>query len=318
MIDFSIIIPVYNVEPYIGAAIESVLRQKYESMELILVDDASTDGSGAICDGYAARDQRVTVVHKEKNGYVGAARNTGLSLAKGDYVYFLDADDCMSGCVLTRVKRILSARPDVVSSLKHCTKKANGNIKTNRARTEGIPLKTALAAFSPFVGQHFYRRAFLLENNKPFEERRMLAEDRKWLVENLALARNIHAEDYPFYYYTQRREGSLLNLIHADSLSFSLEQMKNLYDGVDRMSYTRNARLKRKLAAHNLALAACAAAVREDGLREELLRQEEGDLRILKSRDCLAHGFMWMRHIIGLKNLLRLCNLVFLRYRTDK
>lgn len=318
MIDFSIIIPVFNVENYLPTAVRSVLNQDYGSFEIILVDDCSTDSSGEICDKYAEQDNRIKVIHKAKNAFVGAARNDGLKAASGRYVYFLDSDDRMCEDVLKKVSPILSASPDVICSLCHCTIKGNGKIQMHGAFIEGNSLKASIAAFSPFVGQSFYSRNFLIDNNKPFDEHRMLAEDRKWIVENLATAKSIHAENIPFYYYTQRREGSLLNLIRADSLEYSLKEMKKLYDGIDKMSYGKNYRLKRKLADHYLTLASCAAIVKDDQLRNKLLASVNEDIYILKSRDCLAHCFMWLRYFIGLKNLLRICNAVFLRYETDK
>ena len=88
----SIIVPIYNVEAYLRECVESVQNQTYRDLEIILVDDGSPDACGDICDEYAARDSRVTVIHKE-NGGLSDARNAGLSIAQGKYVYFLDSDD---------------------------------------------------------------------------------------------------------------------------------------------------------------------------------------------------------------------------------
>ena len=88
----SIIIPVYNVEQYLRECLDSVINQTYKEIQVILVDDGSTDNSGKICDDYAYRDERVSVIHKE-NGGLGDARNVGLENAYGEYIYFLDSDD---------------------------------------------------------------------------------------------------------------------------------------------------------------------------------------------------------------------------------
>ena len=88
----SIIIPVYNVEAYLSQCVDSVLEQTHQNLQIILVDDGSTDGSGGICDWYAAKDSRVTVIHKE-NGGLSSARNAGLPEVSGDYVFYLDSDD---------------------------------------------------------------------------------------------------------------------------------------------------------------------------------------------------------------------------------
>ena len=88
----SVIIPVYNVEPYLPKCLESVCNQTYDNLEIILIDDGSTDNSGQICDMWAERDSRIVVIHKE-NGGVSAARNDGLKRAKGELIGFVDSDD---------------------------------------------------------------------------------------------------------------------------------------------------------------------------------------------------------------------------------
>lgn len=89
---FSIIIPVYNVEKYLPECIESILIQTYKEFELILVDDGSKDSSGLICDEYAQRDSHIHVIHQSNAG-VSKARNAGLSVAKGEWITFIDSDD---------------------------------------------------------------------------------------------------------------------------------------------------------------------------------------------------------------------------------
>lgn len=88
----SIIMPVYGVEDYVGRAIESVIGQTYKNWEMFCVDDGTKDRSGEICDGYAEKDGRISVIHKE-NGGAPSARNAAMKLATGDYYYFMDADD---------------------------------------------------------------------------------------------------------------------------------------------------------------------------------------------------------------------------------
>lgn len=90
----SVIVPVFNAEKYLATCLDSLLAQTYECLEIILVDDGSTDASGVICDEYARRDTRVRVFHKE-NGGVSSARNKGLGVAGGEFVMFLDSDDWM-------------------------------------------------------------------------------------------------------------------------------------------------------------------------------------------------------------------------------
>lgn len=88
----SVIIPVYNVEPYLERCLESVVRQSYTNLEIILVDDGSTDQSGSMCDIWAGRDSRIQAMHKENAG-LGMARNTGIDASTGEYLTFVDSDD---------------------------------------------------------------------------------------------------------------------------------------------------------------------------------------------------------------------------------
>lgn len=88
----SVIIPVYNVKDYLRTCVESVLKQSYQNLEVILVDDGSTDGSSQLCDLLAKKDNRIVVVHQDNKGS-GVARNVGLTYATGDYITFVDSDD---------------------------------------------------------------------------------------------------------------------------------------------------------------------------------------------------------------------------------
>lgn len=92
MSEISVIVPVYNTEPYLRECIESILRQSYTDFEVLLVDDGSTDDSGAICDEYAKKDNRIKVIHTKNMG-VSSARNIGLDNAIGNWIIFADADD---------------------------------------------------------------------------------------------------------------------------------------------------------------------------------------------------------------------------------
>lgn len=106
----SVIIPVYNVKPFLQTCADSVFAQTFRNLEIILVDDGSTDGSGELCDALAEQDSRVRVIHQQ-NGGLSAARNTGIDASTGAYLYFLDSDDAISpvtivhlwtACVRTR------------------------------------------------------------------------------------------------------------------------------------------------------------------------------------------------------------------------
>ncbi|MGN0974534.1 MAG: glycosyltransferase family 2 protein [Gemmiger sp.] len=169
----SIIMPVYNAAQWLENAAESVLRQHYQNLELILVDDGSADGSGTLCDRIAAADPRVRVLH-QKNSGISAARNAGLAVSHGDYIGFCDDDDWLQpdfvACALALADRY---RADVVrmdyrllhenadgeiKELQHCP----GTMQILRAGDGGLRYDEYLRVSGPqFVWNALYRRDLL-------------------------------------------------------------------------------------------------------------------------------------------------------------
>ena len=127
----SIIVPVYNIEEYIEKCVKSITKQTYKNLEIILVDDGSTDSAGKICDKLAEKDERIKVIHK-KNGGLSSARNAGMKKATGDYICFIDGDDYISKdyCELmynALIERIINSKNDdnevYIKSIKKCIDK---------------------------------------------------------------------------------------------------------------------------------------------------------------------------------------------------
>lgn len=104
----SVIVPIYKVEKYLRTCIDSIVNQTFSDLEIILVDDGSPDGCGAICDEYAGKDKRIQVVHKE-NGGLSDARNVGIDICSGDYIVFVDSDDCIHPQMIEHLYRLLDA-----------------------------------------------------------------------------------------------------------------------------------------------------------------------------------------------------------------
>lgn len=110
----TIIVPVYNVEKYLVRCLDSIVNQTYQNLQIILIDDGSTDNSGKICDEYSNNDQRISVIHKRNEG-VSAARNEGLDLAEGKYIGFVDSDDYIELDMYERLyKRIEATDAEMV------------------------------------------------------------------------------------------------------------------------------------------------------------------------------------------------------------
>ncbi len=128
MTEISIIVAVYNVEDSVSRSINSILNQKKNSLELILVNDGSTDRSGEICDEFALQDSRIKVVHKE-NGGLASARNAGLNIAEGEFLFFMDSDDWIEeNLVNDNLKLIKNSNADVLlfGFVKEITLKSGG------------------------------------------------------------------------------------------------------------------------------------------------------------------------------------------------
>ena len=123
---FSVIVPIYNIEKYLKRCIDSVLAQTFEDFELILVDDGSPDNCPVICDEYAEKDPRIRVIHKENGGLV-SARQAGIRVAQGDYIFNLDGDDAVCADALESAQKIIGdTNADIVTFAYRCS--VNGEI----------------------------------------------------------------------------------------------------------------------------------------------------------------------------------------------
>lgn len=212
----SIIIPVYNVRPYLAEALDSVMLQSYERLEVIIIDDGSTDGSGEICDAFAARDRRVTVVHQENRG-LSAARNVGLDRMTGEAVAFLDPDDAYH---VNYVEDMLNAMHEedvdlVVSQYTVHTGVGSLRSKGNEIPEPSIPpgqydRVAALRALADgtinvSVWNKLYRRE--LWKNIRFPEGRVY-EDIDTTYRILDLCETVYALKQPLYFH-RKRPGSI-------------------------------------------------------------------------------------------------------------
>lgn len=180
-IRFSIIIPVYNVEPYLAECVNSVLQQDCENFEIIMVDDGSTDKSGVICDEFAEKNKKIRVIHK-KNGGLSDARNVGLNEANGEYVIFLDSDDYwINTSFLTSVEQeIIKSQPDIVIygyQKKYCGRKNKDYIPYVRVNSVIQLVKNN--EFNICAWDKVIKKQILLENAITFREN-VFSEDMEW------------------------------------------------------------------------------------------------------------------------------------------
>lgn len=188
----SIIIPVYNVEKYLHKCLDSIINQTYQNIEIILVDDGSTDSSGAICDEYAEKDNRIRVIHKENRG-VSSARNRGLAIAMGEWVLFFDADDILPNDVLDYYTNVVNTNDVDMVLGSYVEYNDEGNIiKSDQKHFEKmISMQDCLrlfykpdtSLFQGYVWNRLMKRSIILDNNLRFNERIYFKEDGLFAVQ---------------------------------------------------------------------------------------------------------------------------------------
>lgn len=211
----SVIVPVYNVEPYLTQCIESVCNQSYTNLEIILVDDASSDASGEICDDYAQKDKRIQVIHKQINGGLSEARNTGMENATGKYILFVDSDDFISeNTISVLYEEAEEKEVDIVyfNYVKYydAPSRDKKNLKTVWHQYDGIYTgKEFFCAtmqnndFKCEVVRQFYKRDFLVKNKICFLKG-ILHEDILFSFYAIMEAQRVCNLNLNLYYYRQR------------------------------------------------------------------------------------------------------------------
>lgn len=217
----SIIMPIYNIEKYLERSIMCVLKQTYKRLELILVDDGSTDNSGKICDKLGKRDNRITVIHK-LNGGLSDARNVGLMRAKGEYIYFFDPDDYIAlNLVEVCVRAIEIKNCDFVVFNYRLVRK-DVIVGTSHFRCMDYVLHNDQERFSFLYNDlleysigweawnRFYQTKFIKQNKLNFwDNNKIFAEDLAFMITAMNYVEKISVLDENLYYY-EVRETSIM------------------------------------------------------------------------------------------------------------
>ena len=208
----SIIVPVFNTEQYLKDCLDSILRQSYSDFELLLVDDGSSDGSGAICDDFARNDSRVSVFHTVNKG-VSCARNLGLNYAQGEYVMFVDSDDELSDDALTKLVSVT-----VDFSVGGVLRIMKGNRREYRFQDDRLYRKgekerfldDTLPVTVPMEGPagKLYKMGIIRGNGLKFNGKLHYGEDKVFVYTYLLYANSFKTVN-DIVYVQKRREGSL-------------------------------------------------------------------------------------------------------------
>ena len=216
----SIIIPVYNTEACLPACLDSILSQSFTDFEVLLVDDGSTDGSGAICDAYAARDGRVRVFHQE-NGGVSSARNAALENAAGAWVCFVDSDDQLCPGGLQALADGISDQVDLVMADYIETDHPVDGVGPVQGGRRTVAREEALASmfndparkFEGYVFAKLFRRDVILQKHLTFDPAIAIKEDTLFVVSYLCLCDGmVSVSDTPVYVYILRPSSAMGSL----------------------------------------------------------------------------------------------------------
>lgn len=212
-IKVSIVIPVYNVELYIKQCIDSVIHQKLKELEIIIVNDCSTDNSGIICNDYATKDERITVIHNNKNIKQGLSRNKGIKIAKGEYIAFLDPDDWVDLDFYYRLYNSAKKANVVIAKArsKHFYCNDNNSKPTSFNKTIKRGLKNNIPLYLTFTNEHWsaiFKRELIVKNKLIYPDIRN-AEDDVFLLKVSYYASSIVLVSDTFHYYRHHEKSTV-------------------------------------------------------------------------------------------------------------
>lgn len=219
----SVIVPVYNVEQYIHKCIDSILKQQYENLEIIIVDDGSPDHSGNIADEYALLDKRIKVIHKANSG-VASARNVGIREAKGEFILFVDSDDWISEDHVKHLMKLQQIKnADLCMTTEFYTQKTDIQTKNEKILTIS-PVAAATLLISPkmVVGSYnkLYRRSWLAANKMQQNEKLYSGEGLHFIVTAAQHANYVTISNRKIYYYRR-------NVSESATTKFNIKMYTN-------------------------------------------------------------------------------------------
>lgn len=231
----SIIIPVYKVEKYLEKCIQSVIKQTYKNIQIILVDDGSPDNCGKICDEYAKKDHRIEVIHKS-NGGLSDARNKGLEIAKGEYIGFVDSDDYIEADIYEVLYNLLKQyNADVsicnfytVSQGKIAIKNVDSGIK-EYTRIEILKEILLDNDIQSYAWNKLYKRELFGEIKYPVGKK---YEDIGTTFYLLEKCNKVVVTGKPEYYYINRQD-SIVNNVTESTITDYIELIMQRYDYIE-------------------------------------------------------------------------------------
>lgn len=219
----SLVVPIYKAQDYLRECVDSLLAQTYDNIEIVLIDDGSPDGCGAICDEYAARDGRINVLHQRNLG-VSAARNAGVSASKGAFTAFIDADD-WADCDL--VEYLLDLLTETDSDIAVCGCETSGNSSTGKVFTGEEALREMLLQKSFDTGPWSKLFKTELVKREPFPEN-MFFEDLAVMCRIIGGAQRVVYSDRKIYHYRATPDGTMSG-VHTERLLDEIKAADMMY-----------------------------------------------------------------------------------------
>lgn len=213
----SVIIPVYNIESYVRKCLESISKQSYKNMEILIINDGSTDDTGVICDEFVKKDERFRVIHKNNSG-VSDSRNQGIKGAKGKYLVFVDGDDYVAEDYISTLVRVIKCNTAEVGCADYYVESAD-IIEVHSDKTETVVTMNSNEAINLLSYESFYQgylwnkifeRKVIIDNDLYFEPEIKIWEDMLFCLKYFAHIESVSYIHKPIYYYVQR-EGSAMN-----------------------------------------------------------------------------------------------------------
>lgn len=234
----SIIIPIYNVASYLNECIQSIINQTHKDFECILVDDGSSDGSEKICDQWKTKDNRIKVIHQTNQG-VSSARNRGLSVAKGEYIAFIDSDDWVDTIYLEKLyQKIISSNVDLVvcGIIQHYPNQSSrkyfyneGVISLNETNIQAfVDLNKQFLLFGPVV--KLYKKSIIQQHHLVFPLEYSYGEDLLFNYRYLEHVTSIYVINQCYYHYRILGNGTLSSIKRIEQFQTDYEQWKVLKD----------------------------------------------------------------------------------------
>lgn len=246
----SIIVAIYNVEKFLPECLDSIVKQTYNKLEIILVDDGALDGSGKIVDKYASQDKRVKALHKE-NGGQSSARNLGLDNATGDYIIFVDGDDYLAPDFVEYMLKLANhTKADIVMS-KNCFTTSDRTQVSNDTITTITPEEFILSYLYPRVRigvwNKMYKRDFIEQNKLRFRLRSKTGEGMTFITFAAQYVKSIGVGTKKAYHYRTDNTGSATTKPNVKTQGMgSLENLNYIIDNIE----LKTPRIKKALQWH--------------------------------------------------------------------